>query len=477
MADGFKVEVSIADETKKNPDRGIQAMAEKLAATAEKLAETLTENGIRPIGERKGGTTYASPIRVEVQTFPTKDGEIGKSPQLTVHHGKELVEGRANFRGELTAVFVKQFDEKQGTYVATDKSNVSKITADIATIFENSMEQAKEANKSAEKQPSEKKPAEKKPEKEASGIRIQTFKENDVDKALSFVDEDKRSLAADTINKVAEKTAKKLANDLDAHGIVPKTFTKDGKEYNAPIKVTVQTFRDENKNNEQFFYPKMTIDNGKDRLDISLKRVETEQTFDDKETGDTKNVNAHIMTKVTIKQYDEAQKKYVPADMETLSAGTAEIANHIANSIELSNISYEANTGELSHSDTHLSKDEKVVHDAFSKVEMNDTAFAQALIDNGFANDNVKESGLDSVQFRSEIDKKQVVYVGKTPDNELVAVAVNYNQREDGKYVSKMIQSADDLSFIKDPNVAQYIGDKVLDGDKVNEKVKEDIER
>ena len=263
---------------------------------------------------------------------------------------------------------------------------------------------------------------------------------------------------------MASQAAKALAKNLDEHNIIPKGVDKDGKEYNSSIKVTVDTQKDEN--GEQTFKPMLNIPNGKDTIEVHLKRVEN---------NDKTN---YIMSSVTIKQFDnEGAHHFKLADAPEMSAGTAEIANHIATSIELANISYDANTQVFSQGDKYISKDEKVVNDAVSTVSMNNKSFAQALIDNGFATDIAKENGLDCVQFRNHTDEKQVIYIGKTPDNEMVAVAVNYDQREDGKYVSKMIQSSDDVSFIRDPQIAKYVDDKILSGDDAKEKVKTDIER
>ena len=610
MADGFKINVSITKRTQENTDAEVQALAEKLKSKAEELANAMTENGIRPIGERKGGTTYASDISVDVNTFPTKDGEIGKSPTLTIRNGKDIIEARASLSADLKSVFVKQYDDAQGKYITAEKSNLSKETADIVNVIENHIdpEQTKDkdldnaasgiqvyANKNLDYVAEDKreiagkvidfvadhaakalaknldennivpKGIDKDGKEYNSSIKVtvdtqkdengeQTFKpmlnipngkdtievhlkrvENNersnyflssvtikqfdnegahhfkladapemsagtaeianhiataiergsinyetntqayshgeasgvqvyANKNLDYVAEDKREVAGKGIDFVASQAAKALAKNLDEHNIIPKGVDKDGKEYNSSIKVTVDTQKDEN--GEQTFKPMLNIPNGKDTIEVHLKRVEN---------NDKTN---YIMSSVTIKQFDnEGAHHFKLADAPEMSAGTAEIANHIATSIELANISYDANTQVFSQGDKYISKDEKVVNDAFSTVSMNNKSFAQALIDNGFATDIAKENGLDCVQFRNHTDEKQVIYIGKTPDNEMVAVAVNYDQREDGKYVSKMIQSSDDVSFIRDPQIAKYVDDKILSGDDAKEKVKTDIER
>ena len=474
MADEKKIEVWVSKETKENPDAEVQALADNVKVTAQNLAASLSENGFAPKGIKKDGEVYDSAIIVNVSMFTRNEGQEAMSPSMTINSGTDKIEIRTNNRAEMTSAFVKRYEQnnddpsKQGwkSYRANEISEdkgFSKETVELVSFISKGIEQTKDVGKSADKPKEADAPAksDKDANKDNSGIQIYA------NKNLDYVVEDKREIAGKVIDFVADHAAKALAKNLDEHNIVPKGIDKEGKEYNSSIKVTVDTQKDDE--GKQTFKPMLNIPNGKDTIEVHLKRVENDER------------NNYVMSSVTIKQFDnEGAHHFKLSDAPELSAGTAEIANHISNSIELANISYEANTQVFSSGDKTVSNDNAVVNEAFCSVKANDKSFAQALIDNGFANDNVKEMGLDSVQFRNHTDK-QVVYIGKTPDNELVAVAVNYHQREDGKFVSKMIQSSDDLSFITDPQIAQAVSNIMADAEMTKEaekgKNKSDIER
>ncbi len=479
MADEKKIEVWVSKETKENPDAEVQALADNVKVTAQNLAASLSENGFKPKGINKDGEVYDSAIIVNVSKFTRNQGQTAMSPSMNINCGTDRIEIRTNSHAEMISAFVHRYEPSKDNpdksehkwYSAAshlksvqlddisvdkgfDKETVELVNF-IAKGIEHGIEKANEAEKPKEADAPAK--SDKEANKDNSGIQVYA------NKNLDYVVEDKREIAGKVIDFVADHAAKALAKNLDEHNIVPKGIDKEGKEYNSSIKVTVDTQKDDE--GKQTFKPMLNIPNGKDTIEVHLKRVENDER------------NNYVMSSVTIKQFDnEGAHHFKLSDAPELSAGTAEIANHISNSIELANISYEANTQVFSSGDKTVSNDNAVVNEAFCSVKANDKSFAQALIDNGFANDNVKEMGLDSVQFRNHTDK-QVVYIGKTPDNELVAVAVNYHQREDGKFVSKMIQSSDDLSFITDPQIAQAVQNVMGDAEMAKQKEKTDIER